>query len=60
MKKIVIIYERETRSRRVQLVTEPSEFEEFKKNCKEEGVSVNEKINRFIIAYNAQRRGEKV
>lgn len=56
MKKIIIIYERETRSRRVQLVTEPSDYEEFKKICKEKGMSVNERINRLIKADIEQNR----
>lgn len=59
-KKIVIICEMETRSRRAQFVFEPSKYEEWKKLCKKKGMSANERMNRFIEADLEQNRREKI
>ena len=59
-KKIVIICEMETRSRRAQFLFEPSEYEEWKKLWKKRGMSANERMNQLIKADLEQNRREKI
>lgn len=61
MKRVVIktvVYEKETRTRRVQLVFEPSVYDKLKALCDKDRMSVNERMHILVEAF-IEMREEK-